>query len=197
MKSQMKKRLAYLSLETPVQGQAAYTHIHEIISGLEEQGWQVSRYFATRTGASKGASLFVKIWDYLYVQSRLMRELHEVDAVFVRGHFAAILIAMVCALRGVPIVHEINGAYGDVGVTYPWARRIMGVLSAVQRWQYRHASHLVAVTPQLTQWAMRESGHTRVTTVMNGVNTLLFSPEGERHISLCDFCWWPCEMARD
>jgi glycosyltransferase involved in cell wall biosynthesis len=177
------KRLAYLSLETPVQGQAAYTHIHQMIAGLEAQGWHVERYFATRTGASKGASLFVKMWDYLYVQTRLMRELHEVDAVFVRGHFAALLIAIVCKLRGVPIIHEINGAYGDVGVTYPWARRVMGILGAVQRWQYRHATHLVAVTPQLTQWAMHESGHTRVTTVMNGVNTRLFSPHGERHIS--------------
>jgi glycosyltransferase involved in cell wall biosynthesis len=184
MKSQMEKRLAYLSLETPVQGQAAYAHIHEMIAGLEEQGWHIERYFATRTGASKGASLFVKMWDYLRVQIRLMRELHKVDAVFVRGHFAALLIAIVCRLRGVPIIHEINGAYGDVGVTYPWARRVMGMLGAIQRWQYRHASHLVAVTPQLTQWAMIESGHTRVSTVMNGVNTRLFSPEGERHISL-------------
>jgi glycosyltransferase involved in cell wall biosynthesis len=174
-------RLAYLSLETPIRGQAAFTHTHEIIAGLERLGWEITPYFATLTGASKGSSLIARLKNYLTLQIHLMRDLYQYDVVFVRGHFAAFLIALVCHTRGVPIVHEINGTLDDIGVTYPWARRILEFLKALQNDQYRRATHIFAVTPQLTIWAKRESDHERVTTVMNGVNTTLFNDEGARH----------------
>ena len=176
-------KLAYLSLETPIKGQASYTHVHEIIAGLEALGWCITPYFASRSGASKGSSYGARLWDYVRVQWLLARRLSDYDVVFIRGHFAAFVIALVCRLRGIPIVHEINGTLSDIGVTYPWAKRILGILIACQRFQYRHASHLFAVTPQLSTWAMHESAHTRVTTVMNGVNTHLFTDDGERHFA--------------
>jgi glycosyltransferase involved in cell wall biosynthesis len=174
-------RLAYLALETPVPGQAAHTHIHEIILGLQANGWAVERFFATRSGASAGRSFAIRLADYVGVQRRLVRALPHVDVVFVRGHFMAFAAALWARAAGKVVVHEINGATEDVVVTYPWMRPFRAVMRHLQRWQLRAADAIFAVTPGLAEWARLEAGHDRVHLVPNGANVNLFTPEGPRH----------------
>jgi glycosyltransferase involved in cell wall biosynthesis len=174
-------RLAYVALETPVPGQAAHTHIHEIILGLQAKGWAVERFFATRSGASAGRSFPIRLADYVGVQRRLVRALAHVDVVFVRGHFMAFPAALWARAAGKVVVHEINGATEDVVVTYPWMRPFRAVMRHLQRWQLRAADAIFAVTPGLAEWARAEAGHDRVYLVPNGANANLFTPEGPRH----------------
>lgn len=171
-------RLAYLALEAPVEGQAAHTHVHEMIRGLEGLGWTVERFLAERSGAAAGGSLLTKLRDYASVQRRLLVRLEQVDAVYVRGHFMAWPIVEAAALRRVPVFHEINGVHADVTVTYPWTRRLRPLIERLQRRQYRLAAGLFAVTPGLVAWARAESRGRPAHLVPNAANTALFEVSG-------------------
>jgi glycosyltransferase involved in cell wall biosynthesis len=173
-------RLAYLALEAPVPGQAVHTHAHEIIHGLEANGWTVKPFFATRSGAAAGRSIAVRLADYAALQARLIRVLARYDAVFIRGHFMAFPAALAARAARKPVVHEINGIVDEVIVTYPWMRRMRGIATALQRMQLRAADAVFAVTPGLAAWAQDEAGHDRVHVVPNGANVELFTPEGPR-----------------
>ena len=78
------------------------------------------------------------------------------DALYVRGHNLAFPVALLARVTRKPIVHEINGPHLDIAVTYPWIQPVHGLLSCMQRVQYRWADALVAVTPQLQRWLRLE-----------------------------------------
>lgn len=172
------RRLAYLSLETPRPGQASQTHIAEIIASLEACGWEVELFATTQGGASTRSSFLRRLLDYVRIQARLARRLGDFDAVFIRSHFMALPLALLARWRKVPVVQEINGTPADIGVTYPALKPLSPVFSWLYRVQYRAASHLIAVTSGLADWAREFAGHDRVSTVSNGANTELFRPEG-------------------
>lgn len=171
-------RVAYLSLETPVAGQASHTHVHEIINGLRGNSWTVELFATSGGGASAGTGFARRIVEQLSVQRRLAARLGEFDAIFLRGHFMAWPISCYARIRGTPTVHEINGRPDDVLVTYPALAPLRQMLSALYRSQFRSASQLITVTEGLGAWAETFAGHGRVTVIPNGANTELFCPEG-------------------
>ena len=65
-------------------------------------------------------------------------------------------------------------------MTHPRFRVLRSMLAWAQRTQYRWASALVAVTPDLVAWGRQEAGHGRVSLVSNAANTALFRPDGSR-----------------
>lgn len=172
------RRLAYLCLETPHEGQATHTHVHEIINGLKRIGWQVDLIATSRGGASSGAGYVTRGLDYIRAQAALAGSLSRYDAVYMRSHFMALAASFWAKLRGKPVFQEINGLPDDIFVTYRWLRW----LGPVVKWSYHRqmawASHVFVVTEGLRGWAMAESGHGRVSVVTNGANTGLFSPDG-------------------
>jgi glycosyltransferase involved in cell wall biosynthesis len=171
-------RLAYLCLETPRPGQATYTHVHEIIDGLRESGWQVELIATEAGGSASGSPYWRRGLDYITAQWRLIRALSRVDAVYMRAHFAALPASLWCSLRRMPVVQEINGLPDDIFVTYPWLGWLGGFVKASYRWQMKLAGHVIVVTEGLRGWALAETGHSRVSLIGNGANTRLFSPEG-------------------
>jgi glycosyltransferase involved in cell wall biosynthesis len=174
-------RLAYLALEAPVQGQAVHTHVHEIIHGLESNGWVVERFFASRSGASAGRSLATRLADYAFVQIRLICALPRFNALYIRGHFMALPAALAARAAGKIVVHEVNGVTDEIVVTYPWMRRVRRIVVNLQRIQFRMADALFAVTSGLADWAGKQAGHDSVYVVPNGANADLFTPDGPRY----------------
>ena len=81
-------------------------------------------------------------------------------------------------LFGIPLVHEVNGTYGDLYVAHPGARHGRRFLDAMQRRQFRWAAGVICVTPQLAQWVKNEIENRPipVATIPNGANVELFSP---------------------
>lgn len=174
------RRLLYLSLETPREGQATYTHVHEIIAGLREIGWQVDLIATSRGGASSGAGYLTRLLDYGRAQWTLMRRLGSCDGVYMRAHFAAWPASFWARLRGVPVFQEINGLPADIFVTYrrlAWLAPLIGWLYGSQM---RMAAHVFVVTDGLRGWAETQAGHERVGVVTNGADVRLFTPDGER-----------------
>lgn len=174
------RRLAYLTLEAPRAGQASYVHVKEIVEGLRRRGWEVRLLQPAYTDAAAKPGAVGRVAEYVRVQLRLLWGLKSGEVIYVRGHFMAWPTALVARLLGRPIVHEINGVYADIFVTYPWLGVFRRCLEAIQRQQYRWADHLFPVTEQLKSWLIAESGHARVTVVSNGANVGLFHPDWPR-----------------
>ena len=176
-------RIAYLSLQAVVDGQDTWAAVTEVINGWEALGWTVDRYFAEypASGAPRGLG---RLAEMRRVQGRLAEQLREYDAVYVRAHQMALPTARRAAALAVPVVQECNGPYEDLFIAYPRLRLGRPILDAMQRWQYRHASAIVAVAEGLTGWLKREAGHGRVYTIGNGANTEVFSPDAPRRPGL-------------
>lgn len=174
----MTRRLLYLSLEAPSEGQAAYTHVVEIISGLRRQGWTVQLFAPSYAGTSKPQpGLLGKLSEFTRTQARLWRFRQPGDVIYVRSHFLAAPIALLAYLTRVPIVHEVNGPYEDLFISHGWTRNLAGILSSIQRWQYRVADTLIAVTPHLRQWLLDQLPGKSIHVIPNGANTGMFHPE--------------------
>lgn len=170
------RRLAYLCLETPRPGQAAHTHVHEIINGLRRRGWQVDLITTEAGGASAGRSFVRRALDFAGAQARLARRLSDFDAVYVRSHPAAVAASMVARMRGVPVFQEVNGKPTDLAVTYPRLRPVVPLLAWAYRSQLARAAHVFAVTDGLAAWVRLDARHDRVSVIPNGANTDVFRP---------------------
>lgn len=178
MQQRESRSITYVCLETPRPGQAVYTHVHEIISGLEVGGCHV-RLIATQAGgAASGGAYWRRGLGYIGAYIRAIQSLPRSDAVYLRAHFAALPIALICRLIRKPLVQEINGRPNDVFVTYPWLGWLSGLINASYRYQLRWADQIIAVTEGLRLWAKHESRHDRVSLIPNGANTTYFTPNG-------------------
>jgi glycosyltransferase involved in cell wall biosynthesis len=169
-------KVALLCLEAPREGQASYTHVHEIVHGLERSGWSVAICSPRHSGRWQRPSLPRRILSYLMLQLGLLWVVPRVDIVYIRAHPLALLAALEAALFRKPVFHEVNGTYRDVYVAYPAATRFRWLLTPMQRWQYRHATGLIAVTDGLAAWARAESGGRPTKVIPNGANTEIFHP---------------------
>jgi glycosyltransferase involved in cell wall biosynthesis len=169
-------RVLYVCLERIVPGGAAATHVRAICDGLRGQGFELR--LEAEEGESRAAGLGAQIARYRRILRAAMGALRWADVVYIRSHFAAFPLALAARRQGKPVVHEINGPYGDALVTHPRFGRIRTLLRSTQRAQYRWSKALVAVTPDLVTWARRQAGHDRVFLVSNAADTALFRPDG-------------------
>ena len=171
-------RIVYLTLEATRRGQAAHTHVHEIVAGLGRLGAEVELIEPGHSVRPSPAHPLARLAAYGPLQARAARRLAGADLLYLRAHPFALPIAEIARRRAVPVVHEINGRPADLSVTYPWARPLARALAASQRRQYRAAAGLVAVTPGLADWARAESGgRVAVALVPNGASTSVFRPD--------------------
>jgi glycosyltransferase involved in cell wall biosynthesis len=183
--SATQRHIAYVSLQAVVDGQDTWAAVTEVIKGWEALGWTVDRYFPQypESGARRGLA---RLAEMRRVQSRLAKRVREYDAIYIRAHQMALPAARRAAALGVPVIQESNGPYEDLFIAYPRLRIARPVFDAMQRWQYRHASAIIAVADGLAGWLKREAGHERVVTIGNGANTEVFSPDAPRRPGLPD-----------
>lgn len=170
--------LAYLCLEAPREGVASYVHVHEIMAGLTKRGWTVDLFAPGNSGEWRRPGLMTRALQYAALQISLILKFRRYRAVYIRAHPLAFPFACSAKLLGIPLVHEVNGTYGDLYVAYPGARRAGRYLEAMQRRQFCWAAGVICVTPQLAQWVKNEIDNrpVAVATIPNGANVELFSP---------------------
>jgi len=122
-------RIGYLSLERPHEGNAAYTHVHEIVAVCAAA---VIRLTFMRQGFQRGkfAGLATRILIWFSVQARLMfiggaTTRSTCVATTWRPHGA------LGAAHGKPICHECNGPFTDLAITHRGApfRRLLELCS--------------------------------------------------------------------
>jgi glycosyltransferase involved in cell wall biosynthesis len=171
-------RLAYLVLEPLIRGQAAYTHTIEIINQLEKLGWQIERFYVVRDNTGSNRSRLLSWYEYLSLQARLIVGRRRFDALYVRSHPASLIAIYAARFNRIPIFVEVNGTYKDLLVTYPIFARLWRILAWNYRQQYKWATALFAVTPQLVAWVQQITDNDRVFLVPCAANTELFTPDG-------------------
>jgi len=114
--------------------------------------------------------------EFFRVQRRLRATARDIDALYIRAHFAAYPTAMWAKRRGIPVVQEINGPYEDLFLAWPLTRRLEGLFTRMMRRQYQDADALIAVTAKMADWLEAETGVGSVAVVPNGANTAVFRP---------------------
>lgn len=177
-------RILYLSLEAPREGIAPFVHVTEIIGGLRRHGWSVDLIAPKYSRNWARPSLFGRLIEFVRIEIVALTQLPQSDLVYIRNHFLALPLALGAWLLRRPVVHEVNGPYADAFVTYPGARPLKWLLLWMQRFQYRIASGLIAVTPGLAKWLANESGECPIAIISNGANVQLFRPDAIANIQL-------------
>lgn len=170
-------RILYLALEAPREGRAGYAHVHEIVAGLRRVGHTVELFVPRYEENAYRPGLAARLSQYGRLQWRLARAARAGDVIYVRAHFLAIGASLYGRLAGLRVIQEVNGPYEDLFITYPWTRVLRGPLVWVQRVQFALADALIAVTPQLSEWLLRQIPNANVAVIPNGANTELFTPE--------------------
>lgn len=169
------RRIAYLCLQATTEGQASYAHVHEIIRGLRELGWEVDLFEPAYAG-SQAPGIVGRLAEFRRVFRRLARALDSYDALYVRSHAFALPAVRNAVRRGVPLILECNGGHDDLYQAWPAARPLARLVDAASEWQYRHADRTIAVTPELGEWLRAMTGRA-ATVVPNGANTDIFTPD--------------------
>ncbi len=169
--------VVYLTLEAPREGQASYVHVHEIISGLRDAEVSVRLYKPKYTENKVSPSLPMRVLYSLTLQFSLWLQWEKGSVLYIRAHYLAFPTACIAKLFGIPVIHEINGPYEDVFVTYPALNRFRFLLIPMQRWQYRCASGLIAVTEELVKWSNEQGKREDCAFISNGANTNMFVPD--------------------
>jgi glycosyltransferase involved in cell wall biosynthesis len=177
-------KIAYLCLQVTRQGQASYSHVHEIIQGLMRRGWDVTLHEPSHDMILPGTGALRRGLEFLKTQYRLLSNLNRYDAIYVRSHFAAFPMALYAKLRHVPIIQEVNGPYEDLFIAWPFTRRFSSLFIWLMRIQMSWASAVITVTDQLGKWCKQEAGHERVYVVPNGANTSVFCPHATTSVPL-------------
>jgi glycosyltransferase involved in cell wall biosynthesis len=172
------KTVSYLSLQATREGQAAHAHVHEIIKGLESQGWSVTLFEVAYPGNKEVPSMLQRGIQWTFVQGKLWFGKRP-TVLYVRSHFAAFPTALWARIVGIPIVQEINGPYETLFLAWPWTVRLKRFFTWVSRIQLCWADHVITVTQQLRDWVREEVGSAEVSVIPNGANTELFYPQAK------------------
>lgn len=174
------KRALYLCLQPMEQGQASYTHVHEIIRGLEARGWSV-----TLVGPTVGHRSFVKrLMAIGAANLRVALTPKRPRILYVRAHPLAFPAVLAARVRRVPIVQEVNAPYEDIFLAYPRLAVVRKYVERMARLALTGASAYVVHSTPLERWLRAEVGARTVHVVPNGANVNVFTPTSKRRDGL-------------
>jgi len=151
-----------VSSEAPTPGSAAEVHLQEIAVGLERNGNSVTRLWA----ADDSSMRVVRLVKF---QLKNLLVLRSFDVLYFRWHVLGVLQYMMARIFKVPYVLEINGTHEDIVLAHPHLSPFTKSLSRLTAWEFRGASHIIAVSPGLGAWASNLSNCTvPMTWIPNG-----------------------------
>lgn len=178
--------LVYLTLEAARDGQASYTHIHEIITGLKKRGWDVKLFQPSYALKSSSPPLYWRMFYALSTQVKFWLSYRRGTLIYIRAHYLAFPTTMIARGFGIPVVQEVNGPYEDPFVTYPSLNRFKTLLIWMMKTQYQTSSSLIGVTENIAGWLRTESGGKPTHVVPNAANTDIFLPGEPKPAQLPD-----------
>jgi glycosyltransferase involved in cell wall biosynthesis len=176
--------LYYLCLQATRQGQASYSHVHEIILGLQSRGVEARLFEPRHEKSACKTNFFARLLGFVNTQCKLIFS-NTPEVIYIRWHFATIFVALWAKLRNVPVIQEVNGPYEDLFLSYSWTKKIQGFFIFIMRQQLKWADAVIVVTPLLAEWAIKESKHRKVYIISNGANTSIFDHKAS---FLGEFC---------
>jgi glycosyltransferase involved in cell wall biosynthesis len=168
--------IAYLCLQATMEGQASYAHVHEIIKGLKRRGASVELFQPCYATWNHAPGAFGRCLEFARLQIRLMRQLRRFECLYIRGHFAALPVALFARLIGIPVVQEVNGSPDELFECWPWTRMASQLFIRAARKQLQIATAIIVVAHKMGEWVEREAGNSRWRVVPNGADVDVFHP---------------------
>jgi glycosyltransferase involved in cell wall biosynthesis len=168
--------ISYLFLEPYRAGHGGYTHAKEIINGLKDLKCQIQFYTPNYNPDKSLPGAVGRLWKFLVVQLSLLFNLRKNKIIYIRTHFAAMLVAVVARLLKITVIQEINGPLEDIFVH--WRRfGLLKKLIAYSVWtQLSLADGIITVTPQLKKIIEEKILNKKVKLIPCGANVELFKP---------------------
>ncbi len=175
----------YLCLEPVREGHASYTHVIEIIQGLEKLGWKI-KLFRPSYNDKKLPSLFKRILALIKTQWHLIRQKEHPYIIYIRCHPFSFVVALWAKWKGVRVFQEVNGPYQDLFIAWPWTTCFRSFFKMLYRKQFEWAEHIIVVTSGLKEFVKQEAKHERITVISNGVNIKIFNQDAKTSYELPD-----------
>ena len=168
--------IAYLCVKSVDTGQAAHTHVHEIVRGLRRRGWRVHLFAPGLRRKSRAFASLRRIWSFVDPQIRLWLRRPRFDIVYVRAHFPTVLTVLWGRLHGIPVILENNGLFEDVFVVCPWLRPLRWLFWGIVRLQMALGSAVVTDSKGRLDLLKRRFRARRGSVVPNAANPQVFRP---------------------
>lgn len=178
-----KQEIFYLCLEPVREGHASYTHVIEIIQGLEKFGWKI-KLFNPSYDDKQLPCLWTRIFAMLRTQWRLIHFNRRPSLIYIRCHPFSFIIALWAKWKGIRVFQEVNGSYEDLFISWPWTRYFSSFFKKLYRKQFQWADHVVVVTEGLKKFIKKEANHERITIISNGVNPKIFNRKAKTDYAL-------------
>ncbi len=183
-KSNRKGKVLYLCLQVTREGQASHAHVHEIIKGLRNEGWNVELKEPRYVKKSVSPGSIGRLIEFIRLQFAIIPSIRRGNLLYIRGHVATILTVILAKILSKPYVYEVNGPHEDEYISYPYLRKFRRIIEPLKKYQFKNADGIVAVTPQLATWVTQESENKLTYVIPNGADTNLFRPgvQSERNL---------------
>lgn len=182
----MSGRIGYLCLQATREGQASHAHVHGIVDGLREEGWEVDLYQPGYAESADEPGMWTRLREFVKAQARLIRSAGGYDTLYVRSHFAAFPTVLYAKLHGIPVVREVNGTYVDLFIAWPVTRVLAPLFRWIMRAQLRWSDAIIAVADGLAEWVRDEGAEGRVHVVPNAADVEVFRPDVTTDLELPD-----------
>lgn len=177
-----KSKLTYVSPEPERQGHASYTHVHEIINGLVDLGWDVD-LFCPRYDEAKLPGALSRLMGIAKTLLKVMVAPRP-QVYYMRWHFAVFPVALFAKILGIPTVIEVNGPVDDLFIAWPITRKFKSLFIWLMQSQLRWAGAVVAVTQGLANMSRDITGPDKsIVVIPNGANTNKFTPEAADQVN--------------
>jgi len=178
MHSQKQQSLTYISFEPLQEGHASYTHVIEILQGLEKEHWS-THLFSPRYKENKRKSPFGRLGKFLHILFLSLFS-KKSDVYYTRLHFMGAIIAIIAYIKKRPMIVEVNGPFEDLYTAWPGTKKFSFIFNALYLFQLRQALGIISVTKELEHYCKQKlKSHDTVknfTVIPNGAAVDIFAP---------------------
>jgi len=191
MVEQQDYSLTYVSFEPLREGHDSYTHVIEIVRGLEKAGWNVT-LLAPTYKSQRLPGILLRLIALFWLSIRVMLS-PKTDAYYARMHFAGCIVPLAAGIHGSPSIVEVNGPFDDLYLAWPAARYFRCIFDGLMLGQMKHAAAIISVTPGLQDYSKALLTPLGISpqyeVISNGANVSCFKPKEQlehRNITFLD-----------
>lgn len=160
---------AHISFHSMEPGQAASVHVQELFDAVERAG-------VSGMAVNRGMDQRPRIFSYASVLLQALRQLPDVDALYIRAHPAALPLLVAARFSEVTTIVEVNGTTTDMTDAYAWLRPAGALVALADRMVLRLADGVAAVSPGLRDWARTQGVKAPVAVIPNAADSRKFHP---------------------
>jgi glycosyltransferase involved in cell wall biosynthesis len=186
-------RLVIVSAESMAEGFAPHAHVTDISKAFSALGHDV-KIVGEDSGSYHVRGLFRRLSRYVTINRRAVSAMSQCDAMLARGHFANLPWAVLAKLRGITVVHEMNGLMFDAAATHRTLRFAQGMIGWSYRKQFSIASGIACVTAEIARHVQSIGIRAPVSVISNGVDTTMFFADSDASRA-SDYAIFPSALA--